>query len=232
VVSPSTGVSVLGNTVTAPAGTYTVTATSGACTSIASTSVTVDAQPTAPVQATLGTVTQPTYTTATGSFSITNYNASYTYVVSPSTGVSVSGNTVTAPAGTYTVTATLRACTSIASINIIVNEQPTTLACSMKNMLICKVLTPNNDGFNDYFKITGLEGCNFTFGVKIFNRWGKMVYRSDNYQNDWNGKFDGTGIQIGSNTALPTGTYYCIVTVSGGIGFTPVSGYFYLGTND
>jgi gliding motility-associated-like protein len=231
VVSPSTGVSVSGNTVSAPAGTYTVTATFGACSSIVSASVTVNAQSATLAAATLGTVTQPTGSLATGSFSITNYNASYTYVVSPSIGVSVSGNTVTAPAGTYTVTATLGACTSIVSASVIINEQPPTLDCSKKNMLISKVLTPNNDGFNDYFKITGLEGCSFTFGIKIFNRWGKIVYQSDNYQNDWNGKFDGSGIQIGSNMALSRGTYFYIVTVSGGNGFKPVSGYFYLGAN-
>ncbi|MDP3313922.1 hypothetical protein, partial [Lutibacter sp.] len=56
-----------------------------------------------PPTPTIGTVTQPTCSTSTGSFIITNYNATYTYAVTPSTGVTQSGNTITAPAGSYTV---------------------------------------------------------------------------------------------------------------------------------
>ncbi|MGL6281906.1 MAG: hypothetical protein ACRC2J_05820, partial [Microcoleaceae cyanobacterium] len=53
-----------------------------------------------------------------GSFTITNYNASYNYTVSPNIGVSLSGNTVTAPAGNYSVIATLGSCSSISSASI------------------------------------------------------------------------------------------------------------------
>jgi hypothetical protein len=103
------------------AGTYIFTVTNAeGCISEVSANVVINTQPATPDAVTLGTVTQPTRTTATGSFSITNYNAAYTYVVSPSTGVSVSGSTVTAPAGTYTVTATSGVCTSIASETVTV----------------------------------------------------------------------------------------------------------------
>ena len=88
---------------------------------------TITVNPT-PAQVTLSAVTQPTCATATGTFTITNYNATYTYTVSPSTGVTVSGNTITAPAETYTVTATLGSCSSIASANAVVNAQPATPA--------------------------------------------------------------------------------------------------------
>jgi gliding motility-associated-like protein len=122
-------------------------------------------------------------------------------------------------------------CGRIITVSVNVNDDCVVLACSTEDMLISKVVTPNDDGFNDNFEITGLEGCDFTFGVKIFNRWGKMVYQSDNYLNNWNGRHDGSGMQIGSNTELPTGTYYYIVTVSGGTGFKPMTGYIYLGTH-
>ncbi|WP_124020470.1 choice-of-anchor A family protein, partial [Flavobacterium tructae] len=125
-VNPSTGVTVSGATVTAPAGTYTVTATLGTCSSVVSDNVVINAQPTTPVKPTAGTVTQPTCSVATGSFTISNYNAAYTYSVNPSTGVTVSGATVTAPAGTYTVTATLGTCSSVVSDNVVINAQPTT----------------------------------------------------------------------------------------------------------
>uniref|UniRef100_UPI003567E496 gliding motility-associated C-terminal domain-containing protein n=1 Tax=Lutibacter sp. TaxID=1925666 RepID=UPI003567E496 len=122
-------------------------------------------------------------------------------------------------------------CGRIITVSVNVNDDCVVLACSTEDMIISKVVTPNNDGFNDNFEIIGLEDCDFTFGVKIFNRWGKIVYQSDNYLNNWNGKNDGSGIQIGSNNDLPTGTYYYIVTVSGGTGFKPITGYIYLGTH-
>ncbi|NNT71717.1 T9SS sorting signal type C domain-containing protein [Flavobacterium sp. IMCC34852] len=106
------------------AGSYNVTAKSAAgC--ISSVAVaTVNPQPTIPVQPTLGSLTQPTCNVATGSFVITNYNASYFYSVTPSAGVLISGATVTAPAGTYTVTATLLPCSSIESSSITISSQP------------------------------------------------------------------------------------------------------------
>ncbi len=78
-----------------------------------------------PAQPTLGAVIHPTCSEAMGSFSISNYDTSSTYAVTPSAGVSISGSVITAPEGTYTVTATVGACSSVASLGIIVNAQPT-----------------------------------------------------------------------------------------------------------
>jgi hypothetical protein len=78
-----------------------------------------------PVQPIVDAVLQPTCLEATGSFSIANYDISSTYAVTPSVGVSISGSVITSPAGTYTVTASFGACSSIASSSIIVNAQPT-----------------------------------------------------------------------------------------------------------
>ena len=77
------------------------------------------------VSPTLSAVTQPTCSVSNGSFTISNYNASYTYSATPSTGVTISGNTVTAPTGSYTITATSGGCTSVASSSVTVNTQPT-----------------------------------------------------------------------------------------------------------
>ncbi|MFY9151922.1 MAG: tandem-95 repeat protein [Prolixibacteraceae bacterium] len=104
---------------------FTVTNSDG-CTSAASADVPINAQPATPSAPTVGTVTQPTCSVATGSFTITNYNASYTYLVSPSSGVTVSGSGITAPEGSYTVTATLGSCTSASSASVTVNAQPLT----------------------------------------------------------------------------------------------------------
>jgi len=95
---------------------------------------------------------------------------------------------------------------------------------------ISKVVTANNDGINDTFVISDVESCGFTSAVIIFNRWGKMVYESDNYHNNWAGYNEGGGPSVGSGNKLPTGTYYYIVNVVGS-GYAPITGYIYLGTN-
>jgi len=49
------------------------------------------------------------------------------------------------------------------------------------------VITPNNDGLNDYLVFPGVEnllGCE----IVIFNRWGVEVYRNEDYQNNWDGR--------------------------------------------
>ncbi|MBL0110899.1 MAG: hypothetical protein IPP42_08550 [Saprospiraceae bacterium] len=125
-ISPSTGVNRSGSTITAPTGSYTVTATLGPCTSGSSLSATVNAAPTTPTTPTLSAVNQPGCGGTTGNFTITNYNASYIYTISPSSGVNRSGSTITAPTGSFTVTATLGPCTSGSSLSAIVNAAPTT----------------------------------------------------------------------------------------------------------
>ncbi|ALL07954.1 hypothetical protein AQ505_22205 [Pedobacter sp. PACM 27299] len=66
------------------------------------------------------------------------------------------------------------------------------------DFIIPNIITPNGDGSNDTFKIKGLENYPGT-QVTIFNRWGNEVYRSDNYNNDWNG------------SQLNEGTYYYLI---------------------
>jgi len=54
------------------------------------------------------------------------------------------------------------------------------------NIKIPNVFTPNNDGINDYFVVEGIEfvpDCQ----LLIFNRWGKKIYESASYKNDWDG---------------------------------------------
>ncbi|MGV9003668.1 T9SS type A sorting domain-containing protein, partial [Flavobacterium sp.] len=162
VVTPSIGVMVSGNTVTVPTGTYTIKAKSGDCTSIVSITITINAQPAAPAQVTICSVTQPTCAIATGSFSITNYNASYTYVVTPSTGVTISGNTVTAPTGTYTIRATSGGCNS-AAISVSVKAQPSQpLAPSVL------ITQPSCTISTGTIVVTAPTGTNFTYSINGF----------------------------------------------------------------
>jgi len=49
------------------------------------------------------------------------------------------------------------------------------------------VITPNGDLHNEYFEV-GDDVTDFgEITLMIFNRWGKQVYYSESYKNDWNG---------------------------------------------
>lgn len=62
--------------------------------------------------------------------------------------------------------------------------------------------TPNNDGDNDVFYIGNLDKYPDN-NLKIYNRYGKLIYNINNYDNSWDGKYLG-------NT-VPTGTYFYIL---------------------
>lgn len=119
------------------------------CVSVITATV-INPQPLTPVQPILSALTQPSCTVATGSFTIINYNASYSYTVSPST-VTISGSTITAPEGSYKVTATLGSCSSIASASLTIlslvtktwngiewlsNGVPTTVVPTSDNLVV------------------------------------------------------------------------------------------------
>jgi len=67
---------------------------------------------------------------------------------------------------------------------------------------IMYLFTPNNDGFNDLWEIPGLETYG-TCSVKVYNRWGKLVFSSPDYHNEWDGTSDGV--------KLPPAAYYFII---------------------
>lgn len=56
------------------------------------------------------------------------------------------------------------------------------------------VFTPNNDGDNDTFGyVSDCDGLPLpNFSMKIFNRWGNMVYESDESDEPWDGQFSGS----------------------------------------
>jgi hypothetical protein len=73
--------------------------------------------------------------------------------------------------------------------------------------------------------------------VKIFNRWGALVYESNNYtlgsietsgaNGDWSGNAPNSS--IGGKSKLPNGTYYYIIKLQNS-GLSPLTGPIYLGT--
>jgi gliding motility-associated-like protein len=69
------------------------------------------------------------------------------------------------------------------------------------------VFTPNDDGYNDDWVINGIidyPNCS----MKIFNRWGQLLFESVGYTQTWNGTYDGD--------ALPIADYYFILDLQDG----------------
>ncbi len=77
---------------------------------------------------------------------------------------------------------------------------------TVHGLKISDAFSPNGDGFNDFFVITGIE--EFQSELTVFNRWGKEICHYTNYQNNWNGK-----TQDGKD--LPEDTYFYILTIDG-----------------
>ncbi len=64
------------------------------------------------------------------------------------------------------------------------------------------VFTPNNDGINDLYNPT-LGSLDF-FTIQIYDRWGKLVFASDDATQKWDGNFEGK--------PCSDGVYYWIIS--------------------
>lgn len=90
-------------------------------------------------------------------------------------------------------------CSIIKPVNVVILPPPDPI------VYVPNAFTPNNDGRNDVFKIT-IIGETSVHYLRVFNRWGQLVYDNPNMNTQWNGKFN--------NIELPTGVY---VWVLGGL---------------
>ncbi|NHF61369.1 T9SS type B sorting domain-containing protein [Flavobacteriaceae bacterium TP-CH-4] len=95
---------------------------------------------------------------------------------------------------------------------------------------VFNIITPNGDGVHDVLTISGLE--NFPDNtVKIYNRWGVLVYMTKAYNTQGN-IFDGTSegrATVDADRKLPVGTYFYILDYVDDTGNTKsMSGYLYI----
>ncbi len=94
-------------------------------------------------------------------------------------------------------------------------------------------ITPNGDNFNEYFQLVGIQNWPNN-NVKIFNRWGVLVFETDGYggsdgkQNVFRGISEGR-VTIQEDKELPTGTYFYILTFpADNPGKASYTGYLYI----
>jgi gliding motility-associated-like protein len=85
------------------------------------------------------------------------------------------------------------------------------LPCKEPEIFIPEGFSPDADGTNDQFVIYGLNGKRLS--LLVFNRWGTLVYESENYQNNWDGTSNQPNILFGDQ--LPEGTYFYIAKIEG-----------------
>ncbi len=76
-------------------------------------------------------------------------------------------------------------------------------------VIIYNAFTPNGDGTNDVLYIGNLQQFPDN-KLEVFNRNGKLVYQASRYNNNWNGKIEGT--------ELPCATYYVVIDLGSGKG--------------
>jgi len=72
-------------------------------------------------------------------------------------------------------------------------------------IVIPTAISPNNDAANDVWFIDGLEEYPEA-KVEIYNRWGGLIFSTTEYNNDWDGTYNGQNV--------PAGVYYYIVQLS------------------
>ncbi|MEA1875085.1 MAG: gliding motility-associated C-terminal domain-containing protein, partial [Bacteroidota bacterium] len=96
-------------------------------------------------------------------------------------------------------------CPDTDSISIIVNPE------QIPELEIFNVITPNSDGYNDTWKIDGIQAFE-SVNVNIFNRWGSQIYHFEgtgnayyDVTNQWDGKHNGK--------LLPMGNYVYVISL-------------------
>jgi gliding motility-associated-like protein len=113
------------------------------------------------------------------------------------------------------------------SIFTIGRTNDTGIISPCNKLAIYNYVSPNEDGFNDFFRIDGLTECGLANSVEIYNRWGKKVYSTNNYGSASN-VFSGISncnLEDSKITKLPNGTYFYILKI--GEGFSK-SGYLFM----
>ncbi|MGZ4055048.1 MAG: PKD domain-containing protein [Bacteroidia bacterium] len=92
--------------------------------------------------------------------------------------------------GTYTITQIVTnadGCSDTAKINVTIEFDNTLFAPN--------AFTPGGNGLNDIFKLYGVGIIDFK--LMIFDRWGEMIFQSDDINKGWDGFYKGNPVELG-----------------------------------
>jgi len=88
------------------------------------------------------------------------------------------------------------------------NPSDTNTCCQFSGLKIPNGITPNDDGKNDAFVILNTKHC-CCISIKVYNRWGNLVFKESDYKNDWKGVNQ-------SGDKLVQGTYFVVIELPNG----------------
>jgi len=128
--------------------------------------------------------------------------------------------TLTAPAGyskyvwnghegnnTFVVNAIQTVSLTVTDANGCQATQKIIVSSNCAGVQLPNAFTPNGDGINDTWAITGLTNDPSVL-IQVYNRYGTEVYKSKGYTAAWNGTYNGN--------KLPAGVYYYIISAKNG----------------
>jgi gliding motility-associated-like protein len=126
-----------------------------------------------------------------------NIGLTYTYWLDSLTRKPVANPRAVDKRGRYFIRATNEfGCSAIKAVNAFILPPPDPIVYAPN------AFTPNNDGINDVFRIK-IIGETTIKNLRIYSRWGQLVYNDANFTHNWNGKLQGT--------ELPPGVYVWIL---------------------
>lgn len=91
-------------------------------------------------------------------------------------------------------------CASIVELTLLVKNCPPT---------VYNFISANGDGLNDFFFVDGLREIFLNFEIEIYNRWGKLLWKGNQYTEDWRGEVTTEPSLYGS--LAPDGTYFYVL---------------------
>jgi gliding motility-associated-like protein len=86
-------------------------------------------------------------------------------------------------------------------------------------LFIADAFTPNGDGTNEFFKGLGYTRYINRFEMQIYNRWGELIFETDDIDASW----DGTNQRNGR--LAPAGVYLYVINFTGLRGDEQLTGY-------
>lgn len=198
--SPATGLDVTsGSTVVSTVGsttTYTVTGTTNGCIGTAQSIVNVGGGFQVTATATPNPVSSENpVTTLLGSL---NNTSSYVWIFPDGTTSNASSPTFTYPEGEGDQTITLIAisdqgCIDTATVIIYWEDELV--------FYIPNAFTPDGDEFNNTFQPVFTSGFDpYSFNMIIINRWGEIIFETNDVNKGWDGTYNGKMVQDGTYT--------------------------------
>jgi gliding motility-associated-like protein len=106
--------------------------------------------------------------------------------------------------------ALLAGCYMVAAVDSFGNRSPMSARICVDECIMYQlpnVFTPNGDNVNDVYTSTNLNNAIEKVDMKIFNRYGQIVYETNDPAISWNGKYKNT------NSKVPSGVYYYLCDV-------------------